>query len=58
MESSGIPGEIQVTSAVYERLKQNFTFKKRGDIEIKGKGKMTTYFLLHKESVINMTDAG
>lgn len=47
MESSGIPGEIQVTAAVYERLKDNFTFKKRGDIPIKGKGKMTTYFLVN-----------
>jgi adenylate cyclase len=46
MESSGIPGEIQVTEAVYERLKEKFNFKKRGDIAIKGKGKMTTYFLL------------
>ncbi len=45
MESSGIPGEIQVTEVVYERLKDKFTFKKRGDIPIKGKGKMTTYFL-------------
>jgi class 3 adenylate cyclase len=47
MESSGIPGEIQVTSAVYERLKEKFTFKKRGDIAIKGKGEMTTYFLVN-----------
>ena len=46
MESSGISGEIQVTAAVYERLKHKFAFKKRGEIPIKGKGKMTTYFLL------------
>ena len=47
MESSGIPGEIQVTAAVYDRLNHKFTFKKRGDIAIKGKGKMTTYFLVN-----------
>ncbi|HAX78687.1 MAG TPA: adenylate/guanylate cyclase with GAF sensor(s) [Cyanobacteria bacterium UBA11372] len=47
MESSGIPGEIQVTSAVYERLKHKFALKKRGDIAIKGKGEMTTYFLVN-----------
>jgi len=46
MESNGIPGEIQVTAAVYERLKDQFSFKLRGTIEIKGKGEMMAYFLV------------
>jgi len=46
MESNGIPGEIQVTDAVYERLKDKFLFKLRGTIEIKGKGEMMAYLLL------------
>ncbi len=46
MESNGIPGEIQVTAAVYERLKDKFSFKLRGAIEIKGKGEMMAYFLV------------
>jgi adenylate cyclase len=46
MESNGIPDEIQVTEAVYDRLKDKFSFKKRGAIEIKGKGKMITYLLV------------
>ncbi len=46
MESNGIPGEIQVTDAVYERLKDKFSFKLRGAIEIKGKGEMMAYFLV------------
>ncbi|MBE9184882.1 response regulator [Microcoleus sp. LEGE 07076] len=46
MESNGIPGEIQVTEAVYERLKDKFSFKRRGAIEIKGKGEMIVYLLL------------
>ncbi|MEG4912565.1 adenylate/guanylate cyclase domain-containing protein [Microcoleus sp. B7-D4] len=46
MESSGIPGEIQVTSAVYDRLKDKFLFKKRGAVEIKGKGEMMVYLLV------------
>ncbi|MEG4801416.1 adenylate/guanylate cyclase domain-containing protein [Microcoleus sp. ARI1-B5] len=45
MESNGIPGEIQVTAAVYERLKDKFSFKMRGAIEIKGKGEMMAYLL-------------
>ncbi|MCU0542359.1 MAG: response regulator [Oscillatoriaceae cyanobacterium Prado104] len=48
MESNGIPGEIQVTEAVYERLKDKFSFQKRGSIEVKGKGQMITYLLLGK----------
>ena len=46
MESNGIPGEIQVTAAVYERLKDKFSFKMRGAVEIKGKGEMIAYLLL------------
>ncbi len=45
MESNGIPGEIQVTDATYERLKEQFFFEKRSHILIKGKGEMTTYLL-------------
>ncbi|MEG4502075.1 adenylate/guanylate cyclase domain-containing protein [Microcoleus sp. F6_B4] len=46
MESSGIPGEIQVTAAVYDRLKDKFLFTKRGTVEIKGKGEMIVYLLV------------
>ena len=49
MESTGIPGEIQVTTAVYERLKEQFIFKERGTVFIKGKGEMLTYFLVAKK---------
>jgi PAS domain S-box-containing protein len=46
MESQGEPGYIQVTQTVYDRLKDNYLFKERGSIIIKGKGLMTTYWLL------------
>jgi class 3 adenylate cyclase len=45
MESQGIPGYIQVTTATYERLRKTFIFEERGILEVKGKGKMLTYFL-------------
>lgn len=45
MESEGIPGQIQVTAATYERLQDKYLFERRGMIEVKGKGKMTTYWL-------------
>ncbi|NER34888.1 MAG: adenylate/guanylate cyclase domain-containing protein [Oscillatoria sp. SIO1A7] len=46
MESQGIPNEIQVTAQTYAILKDKFSFKKRGIIQVKGKGDMTTYLLL------------
>src|SRR5262249_37241681 len=46
MESTGEPGKIQVSEAAYERLKAHFDLESRGEIEIKGKGKMRTWFLL------------
>ena len=45
MESLGVPGRIQVTPAVYERLSDRYEFDERGSIEVKGKGIMPTYFL-------------
>ncbi|MCT7965235.1 response regulator [Laspinema sp. D1] len=48
MESSGLPGKIQVTEAVYERLKDRFEFEQRGLISVKGKGEMLTYWLSGK----------
>ncbi|NER23001.1 MAG: PAS domain S-box protein [Symploca sp. SIO1C2] len=46
MESSGVAGKIQVSAATYERLKDKFVLEKRGDILVKGKGEMTTYWLI------------
>ncbi len=48
MESHGDPGSIQVTDATYERLKHRYVFEKRGTIAVKGRGEMTTYWLLEK----------
>ncbi|WP_228053782.1 adenylate/guanylate cyclase domain-containing protein [Nodosilinea sp. LEGE 07298] len=45
MESSSEPGQIQVTAATYERLKDLYQFEKRGCISVKGRGEMETYWL-------------
>ncbi|MBE9561541.1 MAG: response regulator [Proteobacteria bacterium] len=45
MESQGIPDEIQVSEVTYQRLKDKFFLEERGLIDIKGKGKMSTYLL-------------
>jgi PAS domain S-box-containing protein len=46
MESQGEPGRIQVTTTVYEMLKDQFKFEYRGGIEVKGRGTMETYWLM------------
>lgn len=51
MESQGIPGAIQVSATTWELLKDKFTFKERGVIDVKGKGEMTTYLLLDRKEV-------
>lgn len=48
MESNGLAGYTQVTTAVYERLKDGYVFEQRGTIHVKGKGEMTTYLLQSK----------
>jgi adenylate cyclase len=56
MESHGLPDQIQVTEAVYERLKEKFVFGRRGLVEVKGKGATLTYFLIGP--VGELTDSG
>jgi class 3 adenylate cyclase len=46
MESLGVPGRVQVTHAVMERLIGTFDFEARGLIDVKGKGPTPTYLLV------------
>jgi class 3 adenylate cyclase/ActR/RegA family two-component response regulator len=48
MESHGLPGEIHLGEATYHLLKDRYLFEKRNLINVKGKGKMQTYFLKGK----------
>ena len=49
MESQGLPGYIQVTTAIYELLKDRYVFEERGAIAVKGKGDMIAYWLKAKK---------
>ena len=49
MESHGAIGEIQVTEATYELLKDKYEFEERGAIAVKGKGEMPVYLLKGKK---------
>jgi adenylate cyclase len=46
MESHGLPGRIQVTDRVQQRLRTRFVLEARGRIEVKGKEPMRTWWLL------------
>src|SRR5512132_2903679 len=46
MESTGVPGCIQVTARTYQRLGDGYRFQRRGPIQVRGMGEMVTYFLL------------
>jgi len=45
MESQGSPGEIQITRATYDLLKDEFVCTPRGTVEVKGKGAMETWYV-------------
>lgn len=45
MESHGVPGRIQTTAEVRDRLSSTHLFEERGVIEVKGRGAMATHFL-------------
>ena len=46
MESTGVPGRIQVTRETYERLEAAFEFERRGIVDVKGKGPIETWFVI------------
>ncbi|MFB3738381.1 MAG: adenylate/guanylate cyclase domain-containing protein [Candidatus Velamenicoccus archaeovorus] len=50
MESHGTPGEIQITRATYELVKDGFVCRQRGTIPVKGKGLMETWYLVGSRS--------
>jgi adenylate cyclase len=50
MEANGTPGEIQITRATYELLKDEFVCEERGTVPIKGKGQMEAWYLVGPRS--------
>ncbi|MEX2555478.1 MAG: adenylate/guanylate cyclase domain-containing protein [Actinomycetota bacterium] len=50
MESHGLPGAIHVTDRAADRLAGSFVLEDRGELDIKGKGRMHTYLLVDERS--------
>ncbi|XP_017782310.1 PREDICTED: Ca(2+)/calmodulin-responsive adenylate cyclase-like, partial [Nicrophorus vespilloides] len=50
MDSTGLPNHTQVTEEVFQVLKTYpYEFQCRGKVKVKGKGDMTTYFLIDRK---------
>jgi class 3 adenylate cyclase len=54
MESTGIPGRIQVTRGTYERLAPEFELERRGIVDVKGKGPTETWFVLGRRDAVEV----
>lgn len=52
MESTGEPGEVQVTARTAEHLADDFLLVPRGSIEVKGKGSMRTWLLAGEREAV------
>jgi adenylate cyclase len=50
MESTGEVGKIQVSPQVHGLLQEEFDLQPRGEIYIRGKGPMQTWFLLGRKT--------
>jgi hypothetical protein len=48
MESHGTPSRVHITEATRTALRDHFECESRGEIDVKGKGPMTTYFLVRE----------
>jgi adenylate cyclase len=46
MESQGVAGRVQVSQVTYALVKDDFVFEERGAIDVRGRGPLTTYFVL------------
>ena len=49
MESTGLPGRMQVTRETRDRLAGEFDLERRGIVEVKGKGPIETWFLIGRK---------
>jgi class 3 adenylate cyclase len=55
METHGLPGRTQVTQATYERLREAYDLEARGEIEVKGKGRVPAYLLVGRRATQDAT---
>ena len=56
MESTGVPGRMQISAATYNFVcdDNNFAWDERGVVDVKGKGDMMTYLSSERELSIKL----
>jgi class 3 adenylate cyclase len=54
MESTGSPGSVQVSHETYLRIQDLYVFEDRGEIEVKGKGLMRTWFIKERRDGVRV----
>jgi adenylate cyclase len=52
MESTGFTGRIQVSPEAFTYLKRDFVLEPRGEVDLKGKGRMSTWFLIARQDPV------
>jgi PAS domain S-box-containing protein len=45
LQTQGLPGEIQVSSSIYDHLRPNYWLESRGSLLVRGYGELSTYWL-------------
>lgn len=53
MESSGLPGKVNISEHTYQLVKDHFSFEHRGKIEAKNKGLVDMYLVEHKSEPVS-----
>jgi class 3 adenylate cyclase len=58
MESSGAPGEVNISGATYELIKDRFECESRGQVEAKNKGAIDMYFVRRIKPAYSVDEQG
>jgi class 3 adenylate cyclase len=52
MESHGVAGRVQLSESTWLKLREPFAIEERGILDLKGKGRMKTWFLAGRSADI------
>jgi class 3 adenylate cyclase len=54
MESSGVPGAVQISHATYTRIRTMYVFEDRGEIAVKGKAPMRAWLIVDRRKDVHV----
>ena len=56
MESQGLADRIQVSETTYQHLREGYLLEDRGEVDVKGKGRLRAYLLLGRRHAAPASD--